>query len=389
MYYDVDGYRKENTIDLTVHNAFVRIVRSGCTALTISTLPEALAACDGPYRIQAMNSENGVVTWVHVSDERCTMLHDHAGNSLLAIDDPFEVGKASSFGGAAVGVGDPLYKEWWTEITRNASTLPYLGVDAGVVCTAASQTTRLVFDLTKTGQTTTPCNDANNAGTNAKATVCTSARFKLSSQQDGSIISDSSSSVHLRINYAAGLMQNDAMSTGVANLGLTEAAPDDGASALLIKVVVDGVQATKISLQEASTKGVLLYFDNLQGTHVFEVSMLETQTGREGCLAETAMILEIFTAEPQIVTGRSSITRQVSPSSIGRVTREGGPQVTRVVFLGDLEVLDGYKLSTLHLMKHLPTNFRASTLDLSCACEWPTEGDFPRKYPFHCPSLEG
>ncbi|CAM9317375.1 unnamed protein product, partial [Ectocarpus fasciculatus] len=366
-----------------VHNASVRIVRSACTALAISTLPDALAACDGPYRVQAMNSENGVVAWVHVSDERCTMLHDQVGNSLLAIEDPIELGKASYFGRAAVG--DPLYKEQWTEMTRNVSTPPHLGLDAGVVCTAASQTTRLVFDLTKMGQTTTPCNDANNAGTKAEATVCTSARFKLSSQQDRSIISSSSSSVHLRIDYAAGRMQTGAMSTGVASSGLAETPTDDGAlaRALLIKVVVDGVEATKLSLQEASTRGVLLSFDNLQGTHAFEVSMLETQAGREVCLAETALILEIFTAEPHIVTGRSSMKRKLSPSSSGIVTREGAPQVARVVFLGDLEVLDGYKLSTLHLMKHLPTNFRASTLDLSCA-----SGDLPIKDLFDKEGIE-
>ncbi|CBJ29248.1 Glycosyltransferase, family GT4 [Ectocarpus siliculosus] len=361
----------------------VSISCPACTALAISTLPDAFAACDGPYRVRAVNSENGVVAWVHVSDERCTMLHDHAGSSLLAIDGSIEVGKASSFGGAAVS--DPLYKEWWTEITRNVSTLQYLGVDAGVVCTAASQTTRLVFDLTKTGQTTTPCNDTNNADTKAEATACTSARFKLSSQQNGSIISSTSSTVHLQIDDAAGLMQSGAMSTGVADLGLAETAADDGgpARALLIKVVVDGVEATKISLKEASTKGVLLSFDDLQGTHAFEISMLETQAGSEVCLAETAMILEIFTAEPHIVTGRPSIRRKLSPSSSGIVTREGGPQVTRVVFLGDLEVLDGYKLSTLHLMKNLPTNFRASTLDLSCA-----SGDLPVKDLFDKEGIE-
>ncbi|CAN0428197.1 unnamed protein product [Ectocarpus sp. 12 AP-2014] len=356
---------------------------SSCTALAIWTLPDALAACDGPYRVRAMNNENGVVAWVHVSDERCTMLHDHAGNSLLAIDDPIEVGKASSFGDAAVG--DPLNKEWWTEITRNVSTLQNLGVDAGVLCTAASQTTRLVFGLTTTRQTTTPCNDANNAGTKAEATACTSARFDLSSQQDGSIISSSSSIVHLQIDDAVGLMQSGAMTTGWGDLGLAETAADDGgpAIALLVKVVVDGVEATKTSLQEASTKGVLLSFDDLQGTHAFEISVLETQAGRDVCLAETAMILEIFTAEPHIVTGRSSIRRKLSQRSSGIVTSEGGPKVTRVVFLADLEVLDGYKLSTLHLMKHLPTNFRASTLDLSCS-----SGDLPVKDLFDKEDIE-
>ncbi|CAM9964563.1 unnamed protein product, partial [Ectocarpus sp. 12 AP-2014] len=356
---------------------------SSCTALAISTLPDALAACDGPYRVRAMNNENGVVAWVHVSDERCTMLHDHAGNSLLAIGDLIEVGKASSFGDAAVG--DPLNKEWWTETTRNVSTLRNLGVDAGVVCTAASQTARLVFDLTKTRQTTTPCNDANNTATKAEATTCTSARFKLSSQQDGSIISSSSSTVHLQIDDAVGLMQSGAMTTGGGDLGLAETAADDGGPAivLLIKVVVDGVEATKILLQEASTKGVLLSFDDLQGTHAFEIFVLETQAGREVCLAETSMILEIFTAEPHIVTGRSSIRRKLSPRSSGIVTSEGGPKVTRVVFLADLQVLDGYKLSTLHLMKHLPTNFRASMLDLSCA-----SGDLPVKDLFDKEDIE-
>lgn len=42
------------------------------------------------------------------------------------------------------------------------------------------------------------------------------------------------------------------------------------------------------------------------------------------------------------------------------------PAEIRVVLVSNLKVVDGEKLSTFHLMKHLPDNIRASVLDLSC-----------------------
>ena len=69
---------------------------------------------------------------------------------------------------------------------------------------------------------------------------------------------------------------------------------------------------------------------------------------------------------------RRSSSETVLTSSVmssGIEVDKTGSEGTRVLFLVDLAVVDGFKLSTLHLMKHLPDTFRTSTLDLSCACE--------------------
>lgn len=42
------------------------------------------------------------------------------------------------------------------------------------------------------------------------------------------------------------------------------------------------------------------------------------------------------------------------------------PSETRVVFISNLRDVDGYKLSTVHLARHLPDHIRASVLDVSC-----------------------
>lgn len=306
------------------------------------------------------------------------LLHDKVGNSIVAMENQAIMSQSSS--AATPAQGAPRSEEWWAEMVREAGASSILGQTTSVVCTSAGQTTSLVFDLMESVVPSQKKTDG--GGEYAESIASTTASFKLTSRQDGSIVSSSSSFVHIRVSRAAGSMQRDVLIPGVAGLQRAEAATDDGAfaRALRVKVTVDGMQAATISLERAITQGVLLSFEGVEGTHVFEVSLLEKQaevpeenpsSDREDCIVETALVLEIFSAETQVVQGRYSNEIVFSSSTMagGVETDEGGLQETRVTFIVDLAVVDGYKLSTLHLMNHLPSNFRASTLDLSCACE--------------------
>lgn len=113
-------------------------------------LPEALAECHGPYRPGTANSEAGVFTWSHVSDEHCTMLHDKLGNSIVTMESAAIRTQVSS--AASVARGHPTRKDWWADMLRGTETSMSLGEEASVTCTSAGQTTRLIFDLMESQQ---------------------------------------------------------------------------------------------------------------------------------------------------------------------------------------------------------------------------------------------
>lgn len=336
-----------------------------CSAVAVSTLPDDLAFCDGPYRLQDSNSEEGIFAWSHVSDERCTLLHDRAGNSFVSVGNHATPLTASSV--TAMAHVAPLSKEWWDEVLLEAGTLASLGQEANVMCTSAGHTTRLVFDLVETMIPEQKIRDA--------AIGFTSHRpgFQLTSRQYGSIVSSSCSLVHLQVSRKA--EGDDPINIGGADLQVPETGAHDAdrGRELDIKVSVDGVVATS-SLDSASFEGFAIQLDGRAGTHVIEVCLLQRHPGenqpdgRKGCVADTAFLLEVFSADTHIFQ-RRDIMLPSSAMAGGMDASKDDLQVIRVVFMIDLEVVDGYKLSTLHLMKHLPRNFRASMLDVTCACE--------------------
>lgn len=349
-------------------------------------LPDALAPCNGPYRLGVANRNVGIFAWSHVSDERCTMLHDKVGNAIVAMANQASMGPSPSDVSPIQDV--TLSEERWTEMVIEAGASSILGQETSVVCTSAGQTTSLVFDLTESVVHSQDKKDGEN-GKHAGSVASNDASFNMTSLQDGSIVSSSTSFVHVRVSRPAEPIQTDALTPGGADyfqLAETATRDDDRVfarvSAPRINVKVNGVQAMTISLERAITQGVLLSFEGVEGGHVFEVALLEEQpelpgesppSDREGSAVKASIVLEIFSAETQSVQERYSREISVLPSSTMAINDvevdEVDLQEIRVTFIADLAVVDGYKLSTLHLMKHLPRNFRASTLDLSCACE--------------------
>ena len=354
-----------------------------CSAVVVSTLPQTLATCDGPYRFHVANSEAGAFMWSHVSDERCTMLHDKAGNSVISMEKPATLDQAMI---AAVAQGAEVPEEWWAGITREAGKASSAGQGGNVVCTSAGQTTRTVLDLMEPGQRNVVGSSGgnNDAVRNIEPNTSNVESFRLSSLQDGSIISSSYNFFHIRVSRNSRKVEL-AQGPTVGNLADLPNPQTTASGAALteekhINITVGGIVAPSVSLERASTEGVLLSVEGRAGTWVFEIYLFQTSVGvsqetpsdrEEGCLAETVLILEIFSADTQIVHRRRSTEVILSSGGVagGLEAAEGDYRMIRVVFLVDLKVVDGYKLSTLHLMKHLPSNFRASTLDLSCACE--------------------
>ncbi|CAM9232400.1 unnamed protein product [Ectocarpus fasciculatus] len=347
-----------------------------CTALAVSTLPKAIAACNGPYRLQAGHGQAGVFIWSHVSDERCTMVHDKDGNAVVRMGASVDMAQASL--AAAVHTAFDS-AEWWESIMDEGHMLPSVGGGANVKCTSAGQTTSLVFYLEESRpvERTSP---KEAESWNATSTASSSMGLQLSSRQDGSVISAACSRINVRIAPAEGLMHGERASNAVAGDRL-DGVDGDVASKLRVKITVDGVVATS-SLETASTQGFGLSLVSVEGTIVFEVCLLdaEEETSDSGgfivrgsCIAETVLILEIVSTETQIIQRRSpSSTTPSGKTPHGVESYNGDTGHTRVVFLVGLESVDGYNLSTLNLMKHLPRNFRASALDVSC-----TSGDTP------------
>lgn len=337
--------------------------------MALSTLADGLAACNGPYRLQAANNDAGIFAWSHVSDERCAVIHDKAGSSIV------HMVQAPS---AAVAPDTFVSQEKWAQMVKENNTpLQSMGDTPSAVCTSAGHTTRLVFDL-MTSPTSLPPAESKTTS------------VKLVSQQDASIISSANSNINLRVSRAAaavaaaGMKLSDGIdgrSTASAHTGDTT--DDHGLSERSVKITVDGA-VVNISLETASTRGFAVSLEGWEGTIVFEICVFEkwAEGGPVGnqssvdpqvCVAEGVLIMELYSAETHVVQRRSS-REMVLPSSpvprglVDEALSSTGA-ATRVVFLISLDSVDGYQLSTLHLMKHLPNNFQASAVDLTCACE--------------------
>lgn len=316
------------------------------------------------------------------------MIHDKAGNSIVRmVQAPF----------AATAQDALVNKEWRAQVVEETNVLQYTGGLPSVVCTSAGHTTRLIFDLV-TSPTSVPPESGNDAyGRDSKpiSPKSTATSFRLASRQDASIISSDNSNINLRVSRAAaaGLRQRDGMGGSVAGAHLAETADAYGlASEWFVKITVDGV-VVNTSLESVSTQGLAVPLEGWEGTVVFEICVLEKRVEGPGenrpvdpnvCVAEGVLIVELFSAETQIVQRRASREMVLPSSALPGGLDEGlssTEPTTRVVFIISLEVVDGYKLSTLHLMKHLPGNFQASALDLTCACK----GLLKRKIAcFHC-----
>lgn len=350
--------------------------RKACTAATVSMLPSALAECDGSYRFETANRGSGVFAWSHVSDERCTMLHDKRGNSVVTMESPVILAQASS--AAAVARGNPVGKEWWADLVRSTETPSSLGTMASVVCTSAGQTTRIVFNLVESQQVADiPPVHAWNAAAEGVDGFMTpvSSRFKLTSRQDGSVVSSTHSSFHVSVSLAEDFWRSHKVDVGVPDFRLSKT--DDGPAAktsLRANITVNGYKGT------ASPGGVMIAGIG-EGTNVFEICLFESHSDDDGketratnldsCIAESKVIIEGFSAETHVIQQRYPSEVVASLGAAVEITAEGdeGVEPRRIIFITDLEVVDGIKLSTLHLIKHLPGTFQASALDLSCACE--------------------
>ncbi|CAM9914492.1 unnamed protein product, partial [Scytosiphon promiscuus] len=358
----------------------VTISCPACTAVSVSMLPGALAECDGPYRSRTASRDVGVFAWSHVSDERCTMLHDKHGNSVVTMEGPAVLVRDSS--AASVARGYPIRKEWWADLLKGIETLSSLGENTSVVCSSAGQTTRIVFDLVKSQQAAVipPVNVLDPAGEGVDAfNAPASSSSKLTSRQDGSIVSSTHSFFHIHVSGAADMWRNRADDDGVADFQLSKA--DGGGRAattsLRARITVNGNEAL-VSPSGVSIDGIG------EGTNVFEICLFETQadglkkggraTDLSVCVAESVLIVEVFSAETTIIQQRNLNEIMVSSGVGADDTKEGedGNDPRRIIFITDLKIVDGFKLSTLHLLKNLPRTFQASTLDLSCAF-----GDLP------------
>lgn len=290
------------------------------------------------------------------------MIHDKAGNSIVRM--------AQARSAAALAPDVLVSKEQWAQMVAETISLQSMGGMPSAVCTSAGHTTRLVFDLVASPTFLPPAS--------------TTTRFKLASQQDASIISSANSNINLRVSRAAaaGLRQRGGISGCQATDHVANTADDYGLSECSVKITVDGV-VVNISLERASTQGLVIPLEGWEGTVVFEIcvyyKLAEGPGGKQSvdprvCVGEGVLILELFSAETQVVQRRSSreVVLPSSPVPDGLDENLGSteaPTPTRVVFLISLEAVDGYQLSTLHLMEHLPNNFQASALDLTCACE--------------------
>ncbi|CAN0125517.1 unnamed protein product, partial [Discosporangium mesarthrocarpum] len=151
---------------------------------------------------------------------------------------------------------------------------------------------------------------------------------------------------------------------------------------VVVRVTVDQQTSVAVPLSIMAMEG--LFLSLVPGTNVIDLclgtlDLLSSPGGGVGagegsnCIVEGSAILEVFSSRRFIMTRRAGFSFSpsmlaqegnmgaVAPLSSGVGTR------TRVVFVLDPRAIDGYKLSTLHLIKNLPPErFQASVLDLTC-----------------------
>lgn len=339
----------------------------------MSALPDSLDMCNGPYRPTIMYSEAGVSAWLHVNDERCIMLHDIIGNSVITTENPPVPRDAAGAHGVFFS------HEWLKQTVENHRMRSSPPEKAKVACTAAGKTTRIVFDLVESQENIIP-RDGVDAEKNAISSVKSTEKFVLIPPKNGSIVSSAQSNVHLRISRAQVVRLSKDANDKVLPSGLQLGGVNARESEVFLKVTVNRVTTLTTSLENLATAGMLILLHGIEGTNIFEIcllgnkveSVMERQPLEEDeCVAEAVFILEIFTAETQMVHRRYLSEKGSSSSAMDGVigVDEGDVKTTQVIFVSSLQVVDGTKLSILHLVKNLPNTFQASILDLSCACK--------------------
>ena len=350
------------------------IIRAACTAVAISMLPGTLATCEGPYRPRTASRKAGILSWSHANDERCEMHHDKAGHAWVAL------GTSIAKDGSGEAYEVP-HSEYWISHADAGGVAGSAGDGANVVCTSAGRTTRLVFGLVESREGINSPRANHDSGV-AQSYDSPRDNARLVSTQDGSIISAGYSNIHLRLSRGRQLRQTERNAPNV--LGTHLADENACGTALCVKITMDGKEMRTTSLETMAIQGIRLPHTSygIEGTHVFEVCIFEQDRGettesrldrkQQGCTARAVLALEIFSAGTQMIRSRSTSETVLTPSVMGSdvEVEKYGARGTRVLFLVDLAAVDGIKLSTLHLLKHLPGTFRASTLDLSCACEY-------------------
>ena len=347
------------------------MICAACTAVAISMLPGTLSACEGSYRLRTANHKAGFLSWSHVHDERCEMLHDRAGHAWVTLANP------PATDGSYTAYGLPR-GEYWVLHAEAGGATGSAGDGANVVCTSAGRTTRLVFTLIQL-RAGIDSPQANYNSRDADSYVPSSDDVRLVSTQDGSVISATCSSIHLRLSRPEEMRQPDRHESNVSGTHLAD--ENSCGTALCVKITVNEVEVMTTSLERMAIQGGRLSLHGLEGTNILEVRLFNQDKGgtwenrfeqmSHGCIARAALTLEMFSAETQMVQRRSTGETMLTPSvmSSGIKAENNRAESIRVLFLVDLDVVDGFKLSTLHLINHLPDTFQASTLDLSCACE--------------------
>ena len=273
------------------------------------------------------------------------MLHDKAGNSVITMEEPATLDQAMI--AAVVGQGAKKCEKWWAGIVWEAGKVPSVGQGGNVVCASAGQTTRIVFDLVEPGQRDVVGSSAenNDAARGVEPNTSNSASFRLSSRQDGSIITSSYSYFRVRVSRNSRKLLL-AQGTTIDTLA-DPPIPPPTASGLAptgekhINLTVGGIVAPTVSLERASTEGILLSLEGREGTWVFEICLFQTNARvsqewpsdrEESCLAETVLILEIFSADTQIVHRRRSTEVILFSGGVEGVLEaaEGDSRVIRV-----------------------------------------------------------
>lgn len=351
-----------------------------CTAVAISNLPDDMAACNGPYRT-IEDIGNSIFVWSHVVEESCMLVHDGTGRAIVTTSSSM----ITACLGKDVNLWDNGEKTWESVcsqrlllgVEEGTSAGGISGGGASVTCTSAGSTTRLAFRLSNSR--TMPSALGHRTGHDGSTQRDTLA---ITSVQHGSIVSTAQGSVHLVISRDPMAL----LSAGNSISSRTSLSDVKDESSFSVDIMVDAEKILeRVPLKTAREKGFLVSLRGVEGTHFIELCLRDNGDGasvvsetrsleNDGCIADTALSLEAFPTDSHIVQGRSSVAPlalSATPPPTRKTTKDGftADDVLRVAFVVDLEVVDGYKLSSLYLMKNLPPFIQASGMDLSCACE--------------------
>lgn len=297
---------------------------AACAAVAISMLPDALAACEGPYRLRTANHKAGLLSWSHVNDERCEMLHDKSGHAWVAFANPTATDESDAAFGAPRA-------EYWLLRAAEERIAGSAGDGAKVVCTSAGRTTRLVLGLVESregidSRESIGSPRANHDSGDAQSFGLSSDNVRFVSPQDGSIISATHRNIHLRITRDEELRRRGRSESDAPGARLADENENSCGTTLCVKITTNGIEVLTTSLERLTIQGMLQPLHGLEGTNVFELCLFEQDTGdagdnrleikrRQGCIARTTLALEMFSAETQMVQRRSS-SETVRTSSV-------------------------------------------------------------------------